>query len=186
MSKCLKCGHLDRIYQCLKLSTDENWTDQMCFSCILLFFHFILCISISICNFVFVFVFSIFIFIQGDRECRNACGWIKYQQHGGWAATGVQRNTLWVFSTFFIDKSFIGRPLGSRGISNVLRVFYLLKGTLITLSFGDASFKEMISPFNSCECPSSTECRYSHTDTTWGVAVYTCNTEVNWCKNCFF
>merc|ERR1712108_74930 len=46
---------------------------------------------------------------QGDRECRNACGWIKYQQQGGWAATGVQRNTF-------------------------------------------------------CECPSSTECRYSHTD----------------------
>merc|ERR1711974_371969 len=59
---------------------------------------------------------------QGDRECRNACGWIKYQQQGGWAATGVQRNTF-------------------------------------------------------CECPSPTECRYSHTDTSWGVAVYTCNTE---------
>ena len=34
--------------------------------------------------------------VQDVTECRNACGWIKYQQQGGWAATGVQRNTLWV------------------------------------------------------------------------------------------
>ena len=43
----------------------------------------------------FLFLFS----CQGVRECRDECGWIKYQQQGVWAATGAQRNTLSVSNT---------------------------------------------------------------------------------------
>ena len=44
--------------------------------------------------------------------------------------------------------------------------------------------RKLIYTFDSCECPPSTECRYSYTDTTRGAYVYTCNTEVN--KFAFF
>ena len=56
----------------------------------------------------FLFLFS----CQGVRECRDECGWIKYQQQGVWAATGAQRNTLSVSNTmisnilFFEDYQF--------------------------------------------------------------------------------
>ena len=43
----------------------------------------------------FLFLFS----SQGVRECRDECGWIKYQQQGVWVATGAQRNTLSVSNT---------------------------------------------------------------------------------------
>ena len=102
----------------------------------------------------FLFLFS----SQGVRECRDECGWIKYQQQGVWAATGAQRNTLSVSNTM------------------ICTIFFSLKIT--------SSTKTDLFSFDSCECPPSTECRYSYTDTTRGAYVYTCNTEVN--KFAFF
>ena len=59
---------------------------------------------------------------------------------------------------------------------HIYPIFFSLKIT--------SSTKTDLYSFNSCECPPSTECRYSYTDTTRGAYVYTCNTEVN--KFAFF
>ena len=59
---------------------------------------------------------------------------------------------------------------------HIYPIFFSLKIT--------SSTKTDLFSFDSCECPPSTECRYSYTDTTRGAYVYTCNTEVN--KFAFF
>ena len=78
-----------------------------------------------------------------------------------------------------------GWPLGPREIlcqcqipwyAHIYPIFFSLKIT--------SSTKTDLFSFDSCECPPSTECRYSYTDTTRGAYVYTCNTEVN--KFAFF